>query len=121
MGRGERTGRVRWRSVLERAVTIVTVEPVGMTLRGLFWGLVSEGRLQNTVGHYRTLSARTAETRRAGRFPALVDRGRRIQRPQMFGDPDDAQRVAAAHLSPRPAGGLTVDHLLVGGETRWRA
>ena len=62
--------RVQWAPVLERAATIVNADPVGMALRGLFYRLVSEGRLRNTRGHYKTLSARTAEARRAGWFPS---------------------------------------------------
>jgi hypothetical protein len=83
--------RVSWPAVVARAAAIVEAEPVGMTLRGLFYRLVSEGRLRNTLGYYRTLSARTAEARRAGWFPALVDRGRRILRPLAFYGADDAQ------------------------------
>ena len=81
---------MRWAPVLRRAGAIVEAEPVGMTLRGLFYRLVSEGALRNTQGHYSTLSRLSAQARREGRFPPLIDRGRRLLRPLAFDGPDDA-------------------------------
>ena len=82
--------RVAWTPVVERAAAIVDAEPYGMTLRGLFYRLVSEQRLRNTIGHYNTLSRRTAEARRAGAFPDLIDQTRMIRRPLSWDDPADA-------------------------------
>lgn len=82
--------RVRWPLVLKRAAAIVEADPVGMTLRGLFYRLVSDGTLRNTQGHYAVLSRTSAQARREGWFPPLIDRGRRVLRPQTFDGPDDA-------------------------------
>jgi hypothetical protein len=81
---------VQWPSLLEHAAEIVDADPVGMTLRGLFYRLVFEGSLRNTESYYSTLSRATARARRAGWFPSLIDRGRSIRRPVSFDGPDDA-------------------------------
>jgi len=70
--------------VLERAAEIVHSYDVLVTLRQLFYRLVSEELLRNTRSHYKTLSARTAEARREGWFPALYDGTRWIREPQSF-------------------------------------
>lgn len=49
-----------------------------VTLRQLFYRLVAEHTLANTRSAYKVLSARTAEARRAGAFPDLLDRERSI-------------------------------------------
>lgn len=84
--------RIGWGHVLVRAREVVrSIEGYGgVTLRQLFYRLVAEGQIPNTVGAYKTLSDRTARAREAGEFPALVDRGRSIHRPMAFDDVDDA-------------------------------
>jgi hypothetical protein len=76
---------------LERAAEIVSSYDTGVTLRQLFYRLVSEELLPNTLTAYKTLSARSAEARREGWFPALIDRGRSIHRYQTFSDPESAR------------------------------
>ena len=63
-----------------------------MTLRQLFYRLVAAQLLPNTTNAYKSLSRYTAEARRAGTFPALMDRGRTIHRYQTFASPAAARR-----------------------------
>ncbi len=79
--------RINWGGVLEEAATIVTSYSTGVTLRQLHYRLVSAQLIPNTTSAYKTLSARTAEARRGGWFPALVDRTRTIHRPAYADDP----------------------------------
>ena len=63
-----------------------------VTLRQLFYRLVAAQLLPNTTNAYKSLSKYTAEARRAGTFPALMDRGRTIHRYQTFASPAAARR-----------------------------
>jgi hypothetical protein len=72
--------RTAWAPVLERARAIVESYDTAVTLRQLFYRLVSEGLISNTRSAYQNLSRLTAIARRAGTFPRLVDRTRRIER-----------------------------------------
>lgn len=83
---------IRWKPVLKRAVEIVNSYDTGVTLRQLFYRLVSEGKLPNTQNYYKTLSDRTAEGRREEWFPDLVDRNRRIEVAQSFESPGEAKQ-----------------------------
>jgi len=62
-----------------------------VTLRQLFYRLVAAEILPNTKVAYSTLSKVTAEARREGDFPSLIDRTRRIHRYQTFADPKTAK------------------------------
>jgi hypothetical protein len=74
------TGRTDWAPIIERAAEIVYSYATSVTLRQLFYRLVSEQVIPNTQTAYKRLSALTAEARRAGGFPDLIDRGRSIHR-----------------------------------------
>ena len=87
-----RTSRLGWSSILVRAAEIVGSYDTGVTLRQLFYRLVAAEILPNTRVAYCTLSRVTAEARREGRFPALIDRTRTIHRYQTFGSPAEARR-----------------------------
>jgi hypothetical protein len=82
--------RTDWTAVVEHAAGIVTSYSTSVTLRQLFYRLVSDGTLRNTDSSYKTLSARTAEARRDGDFPDLIDRGRTIHRYMTWGSPAEA-------------------------------
>lgn len=82
--------RLSWPPVIARAAEIVNSYDISVTLRQLFYRLVSEQLIPNAEGPYKRLSSLTAEARRRGEFPALADRGRRILRPLSFTDPSDA-------------------------------
>jgi hypothetical protein len=85
------TSRLAWPSILDRAAQIVESYDTGVTLRQLFYRLVSEQMIPNKQTAYDTLSSRTAKARRQGWFPSLVDRGRGIYRPVTFDGPQDAK------------------------------
>jgi hypothetical protein len=87
--------RLDWRLILERAAKIVESYDTGVTLRQLFYRLVSAQVLPNKQTAYKTLSERTAEARRQGEFPALIDRTRTIYRNVSFSGPADARRWLA--------------------------
>lgn len=82
--------RIDWQPILDRAAEIVSAYDTGVTLRQLYYRLVAEQLIPNVSSAYKGLSARTAEARRNGMFPSLVDRGRTIHRPVYFADPPDA-------------------------------
>jgi hypothetical protein len=78
---------VEWPHILERAVAIVNSNDTLVTLRQLFYRLVSAQVLPNTQNAYKALSRHSAAARRAGGFPRLLDRGRTIHRDQAFASP----------------------------------
>ena len=82
--------RLNWSPILARAAEIVRSYDTSVTLRQLFYRLVSLLLLPNTDTSYKRLSAKTAALRRAGEFPDLIDRGRMIHRHPTFADPGDA-------------------------------
>lgn len=83
--------RLDWSTIVTRAAEIVRGYDTGVTLRQLFYRLVAAEILPNNRVAYNTLSKLTAEARREGRFPALIDRTRRIHRYQSFDGPDQAR------------------------------
>lgn len=68
-----------------------------MTLRQLHYRLVSllVGIYLNDRSCYAQLSSLTAEARRNGSFPALLDQGRAVRRPWWNDDPGEAVRETA--------------------------
>lgn len=83
---------LKWQPILNAAARIVeSYEDTGVTLRQLFYRLVAAELLPNTQNAYKTLSKRTAEARRAGWFPALIDRTRDIHRHAAWDSPEDAR------------------------------
>jgi hypothetical protein len=66
-----------------------------LTLRALFYRLVSETLIPNSVSAYKRLSALTAEARREGGFPDLEDRGREIHQLSSWTSPEEARRWLA--------------------------
>jgi hypothetical protein len=82
--------RIDWGHVLEEAAGIVRSYSTSVTLRQLYYRLVSQQLLPNVLSAYKGLSARTAEARRQGQFPPLIDRGRAIHRYATDTSPADA-------------------------------
>lgn len=82
--------RIDWAYILDCARAIVTSYKTPVTLRQLFYRLVAAELIPNKQTAYQTLSARTAEARRAGNFPALLDRTREIHRAVTFASAPDA-------------------------------
>ncbi len=95
----------RWAAIMEKAARIVTGYDTGVTLRQLFYRLVAAELLPNTRVAYQTLSKVTAEARRRGAFPALVDRTRSIHRHVCFeGVADARQWLGEIYRRDRTAG-----------------
>jgi hypothetical protein len=82
--------RKSWPPIIERAAEIVDEYETPVTLRQLFYRLVSEGLIVNKLSDYKRLSWLTAAGRRARTFPALVDPTRSITKPIAFDSPADA-------------------------------
>jgi hypothetical protein len=78
------TARIDWPAVIGQAREIVESYDTSVTLRQLFYRLVSAQVIPNSQAAYKRLSALTAEARRSGGFPALIDRGRTIHEYQWF-------------------------------------
>jgi len=83
--------RLSWPPIVARAREIVDEYNTGVTLRQLFYRLVSEQLITNKQTTYRTLSSRTADARRRGEFPDLIDRTRNITVAPSFEDTYDAR------------------------------
>lgn len=97
--------RIDWPAIVDRAAVIVRTYDTSVTLRQLFYRLVSLQLLPNTQGAYKRLSSVTAERRREGTFPDLIDRGRSIHRYEHFDGPLDAlQQLQAWYRRDRTAG-----------------
>lgn len=65
--------RKNWPPIVTHAAAIVNSYSTPVTLRQLFYRLVSDGTLANSLGDYKTLSSTTAQARREGWFPTLLD------------------------------------------------
>ena len=82
--------RIDWPQVVGQAREIVESYDTSVTLRQLFYRLVSAQVIPNSQAAYKRLSALTAEARRDGDFPALIDRGCQIHQRICFRDVSDA-------------------------------
>src|ERR1700723_893313 len=85
--------RLDWNYVLQEAAKVVNRYDTGVTLRQLFYQLVSAEIIENTASRYNALSARTAQARRDGWFPSLVDNVRKIHRRAAWDSPEEAMQA----------------------------
>jgi hypothetical protein len=83
--------RLTWPPIIERAAEIVSASALPMTLRQLFYRLVSEDLMANRLLYNRP-SRLTAQLRRSGKFPRPVDPTRQIHVPLSFPGQDDARQ-----------------------------
>jgi hypothetical protein len=83
--------RYEWAPVLDVGRAVVESYDTGVTLRQLFYRLVAGHHLPNVQSYYRRLSSMTAQGRRDGTFPDLLDRTSRIERPVSFAGPAEAR------------------------------
>jgi hypothetical protein len=83
--------RIDWESVLEHAAGIARSYDTPVTLRQVFYRLVADATIVNTFSSYTRLARLSAEARRDGLFPDLIDGTRRIIRPLSFEDADNAR------------------------------
>jgi hypothetical protein len=88
--------RLDWPEITSHAAEVVRSYSTSVTLRQLFYRLVSDGTLPNTIGAYKGLSDRTTRAREAGWFPNLIDRGRTIHRYPTFPSPQAAREWLAS-------------------------
>lgn len=95
-----RSYRGKWLPAMLAARDFVNKSTLPVTLRQTFYALVSRQLLENTETNYRQLSEKTAEERRQGKFPALVDNGREIQQAYAYTSPEEAF-VSSAHYYQR--------------------
>jgi hypothetical protein len=102
-----------WDEILRRAAEIVESYDIRVTLRQLFYRLVSEEVLKNRKGDYDTLSTKTAEARRRDEFPALVEHGRSIRQLPHWSSPQSALDGLARSLTVDRT--LSQDYTLVLG------
>lgn len=102
-------GQVRsgldWPPIIERAAEIVDGYSIMITLRQLFYRLVSEQAIPNTDSAYKQLSSLTADRRRRGTFPALHEDARKIRVPTTWTSPADAlESLIASYREDRTDG-----------------
>lgn len=84
-------GQLDWQEViLPRGVEVVNSYDTGVTLRQLFYRLVSEQLIPNDIKVYGRLSHLSSLARQAGWFPDLIDRNHDIHRPLTFDNPAHA-------------------------------
>ena len=94
--------RIAWAPVIERAAAIVRSYRTAVTLRQVFYRLVSEEAIPNTENAYKRLSRLTARARRAGTFPPLADATREIWHNSGWTSPQHAIRdLADQYRRPR--------------------
>jgi hypothetical protein len=94
----------RWKmgapnSILDKAAEMVRESETGVTLRQLFYMLVSEGIIENTRGNYTALSSTSAIARRDGIFPELIDQTRDIYQLNGFDGVGDALSALTAQYT----------------------
>jgi hypothetical protein len=100
--------RIKWAPVLEHAADIVGSYQTAPTLRQLFYRLVVNETLPNTLSRYKDLSANTAQARRDGWFPPLFDRTRRVHQPATFDSPKTRSKCSptgTAGTAPKGSSG----------------
>lgn len=79
--------RLSWLEIIAEAARIVESYDTGVTLRQLFYRLVSAGVIPNNRSAYCQLSSQTAKARRERGFPSLIDRVRAIHRHPTWDSP----------------------------------
>lgn len=104
-----------WDALLDRAAAIVEASPVPLGLRAVHYRLVSDpaAGYENLSTEYDQLSKRTAEARRRGRFPRLVDATRSIDRRLSWDGPQDAHEWLVEHYRRDRTEGQSVALYLV--------
>jgi hypothetical protein len=88
---------LRWGPIIAEAARIVESYDTAVSLRQLFYQLVSRQLIPNMGSKYHYLSRLTAENRRNGTFPALVDRTSEIHHSGGYESPGQAVRSTARY------------------------
>jgi hypothetical protein len=93
---------LKWPAIIAAAADIVGSYDTMVTLRQLFYRLIAATLIPNTNSAYKQLSALTAEGRRDGDFPDLIDNTRAIAEWYWYRDPAEAlTQLAAAYRRNR--------------------
>jgi len=96
--------QIKWPPIVARAKEIVEKEGP-MTLRRLFYLLVSERVIENKSKVYDSLSDRTAKARRKGEFPDLIDLTCALYKETGWNSPKEAIHAATTYYTrPRAEG-----------------
>jgi hypothetical protein len=82
-----------WKPIIDRAYELATEYEGVLTLRGLFYRLLSDEWIRNSDSDYNQLSKKTAQARRDGMFPDLLEHGRKITRYPSWSSPREAQQA----------------------------
>jgi hypothetical protein len=82
--------KLDWGPIMEQAAEIVRSYDTMVTLRQLFYQLVSRQLIENKQARYGYLSRKTAEARREGWFPDLIDQTSEILVAKHFSSPEQA-------------------------------
>jgi len=81
---------INWKETIKQGIEIMYSYDTSVTLRQLFYRLVSTGMLPNTRSAYTQLSHKTSEARRDGSFPPFIDKTRSIHQRKTFNNLDEA-------------------------------
>ncbi len=102
----KRAGEIDWQDVvLPRAVEILAGYSTPVTLRQLYYRLVSEQLIPNTQNAYQVFSKTSAEWRRLGTFPDLLDTTRDIEVERGWDSPEEAREyLRRVYLRDRSEG-----------------
>ena len=93
----ERGEALDWDAILAEGARIVASYTTPVTLRQLHYRLVASGfgGYENTISRYTKLGSKTAEARRAGWFPALIDGTRQIEATNSWSSVSEILRACA--------------------------
>jgi len=92
----------RWDPIVSQAAEIVNEYSTSVTLRQVFYRLVASGAIRNREADYKHLSRLTADARRQGWFPPLLDRTRKIETLETHKSPvDGLNNLATTYLRDR--------------------
>jgi len=91
--------RTEWKPIIASAAAWVEAQRFTVTLRQVFYYLVTLGVISNTEGSYKYLSSKTAEARRLGLFPELADGTRTILQTPAYADKSAYAADAAANFA----------------------
>jgi hypothetical protein len=87
---------LEWSEIIAVAREVVEGYDTPVTLRQLYYQLVSRQLIPNLLTAYKRLSALTAELRRRGEFPQLSDAGREIHRHPCWSGPRELLEAATS-------------------------
>lgn len=105
-GRGPKPKRYNgaWQDICQLAAQIVRDREVPSSLRYVFYRLVTQHVLLNSLSDYTALATNTAKARREGTFPRMVDHNREIYRPGCYESLSDQLKSECSRMIDRDVG-----------------